>query len=205
MHPCIATARTALSTRTVLRSARHSKPTRSSVRHARTTVRSEAMTQSEAFKLLASELKEIDALNGIDAILGWDELVVMKGKSAGSRAAQKSALAIVIHQRQIPRHVIGKRASRPPPEECWAGASFGGLDAARPPDPEGANELSLRQPESHGGRLHREPLCAGPVRRRLGHCSPLPRASVSSASPRANVVVPGVAAPLTKVEGCHLP
>ncbi len=58
------------------------------------------MTQSEAFKLLASELKEIDALNGIDAILGWDELVVMKEKSAGSRAAQKSALASVIHQRQ---------------------------------------------------------------------------------------------------------
>jgi len=58
------------------------------------------MTSVEAYTALAEELKEIDALSGIDAILGWDELVVMKEKSAESRAAQKAALASVIHQRQ---------------------------------------------------------------------------------------------------------
>lgn len=54
----------------------------------------------EAFTALSAELKEIDALSGIDAILGWDELVIMKEKSAPSRALQKSALASVVHERQ---------------------------------------------------------------------------------------------------------
>ena len=56
--------------------------------------------QAEAYTALAAELKEIDSLSGIDNILSWDELVIMKERSAASRAAQKAALASVIHQRQ---------------------------------------------------------------------------------------------------------
>jgi len=78
------------------------------------------MTQSEAYKLLAEELKEIDALNGIDSILGWDELVIMKEKSAGSRAAQKAALASVIHQRQTSEK-LGKLIQGAEQEEAGLG------------------------------------------------------------------------------------
>ena len=63
-------------------------------------VKRSVMTKSTAYQALAAELKEIDSLSGIDAILGWDELVIMKERSAESRAAQKSALASVIHSRQ---------------------------------------------------------------------------------------------------------
>ena len=52
------------------------------------------------YAALASELREIDSLAGIDAILSWDELVVMKEKSAASRAAQKATLASILHERQ---------------------------------------------------------------------------------------------------------
>ena len=48
---------------------------------------------STSYQKLADELREIDSLQGISSILSWDELVVMKPKSAESRAAQKSAPA----------------------------------------------------------------------------------------------------------------
>ena len=63
-------------------------------------IRSSAMAKSStSYQKLADELREIDSLQGISSILSWDELVVMKPKSAESRAAQKSALASVLHQR----------------------------------------------------------------------------------------------------------
>ena len=37
---------------------------------------------------------------GISGILSWDEMVMMPQGSAGSRAAQKSALAGVLHDRR---------------------------------------------------------------------------------------------------------
>ena len=37
---------------------------------------------STSYQKLADELREIDSLQGISSILSWDELVVMKPKSA---------------------------------------------------------------------------------------------------------------------------
>ena len=70
------------------------------MRRQRSAVAKMAAVKVDGFKALSAELKEIDSLSGIDAILGWDELVIMKEKSASARAAQKSALASVIHERQ---------------------------------------------------------------------------------------------------------
>ena len=79
------------------------------------------------YAALASELREIDSLAGIDAILSWDELVVMKEKSAASRAAQKATLASILHERQTSQR-LGELISLSPserprnhPNECIVG------------------------------------------------------------------------------------
>lgn len=48
---------------------------------------------------LCTKLKELSALQGIEGLLGWDEMVMMPEGSAASRAAQKSALAGVVHEK----------------------------------------------------------------------------------------------------------
>ncbi|KAL6771475.1 hypothetical protein ACKKBG_A26530 [Auxenochlorella protothecoides x Auxenochlorella symbiontica] len=55
---------------------------------------------SKAFTALSEKLKEIQAFSGISGLLGWDEMVMMPAGAAGSRGAQKSALAGLLHERK---------------------------------------------------------------------------------------------------------
>lgn len=54
---------------------------------------------------LAEALRDIDALCGIEGVLTWDELVMLPDKAAESRAAQKAALAEVLHRKQTSKHL----------------------------------------------------------------------------------------------------
>eukprot|EP00878_Enallax_costatus_P001574 GHUV01001725.1.p1 GENE.GHUV01001725.1~~GHUV01001725.1.p1 ORF type:complete len:544 (+),score=156.71 GHUV01001725.1:74-1705(+) len=59
-----------------------------------------AADTSKAYDDLAAKLRELDALNGISGLLGWDELVMMPEGAVGSRGAQKSALAGVLYDKR---------------------------------------------------------------------------------------------------------
>eukprot|EP00775_Hariotina_reticulata_P006119 gene6119-6358_t len=54
----------------------------------------------QAYDDLCAKLRELDALSGINGLLGWDELVMMPEGSVGSRGAQKSALAGVLYDKR---------------------------------------------------------------------------------------------------------
>lgn len=54
----------------------------------------------KAYTDLAAKLRELDALNGINGLLGWDELVMMPEGAVGSRGAQKSALAGALYDKR---------------------------------------------------------------------------------------------------------
>ena len=51
-----------------------------------------------AYGALATALRKLDALEGAESILSWDELVVMPDAAADARAKQKEALAEVLHE-----------------------------------------------------------------------------------------------------------
>lgn len=48
----------------------------------------------------AKKLREINALEGISGLLGWDEMVMLPGGSSGSRGDQKAALAGVLYDKK---------------------------------------------------------------------------------------------------------
>ena len=68
-------------------------------------------TAKEAYLRLADELRDIDALCGIEGILSWDELVMLPEKAAKSRADQKAALAEVLHHKESSER-LGKLISQ---------------------------------------------------------------------------------------------
>eukprot|EP01041_Mallomonas_annulata_P007569 gene7569-15522_t len=57
-------------------------------------------TINDDYNLLAEKLTEIERLNGIKGLLGWDEMVLMKAGSANARGNQKSALTGIIYEKQ---------------------------------------------------------------------------------------------------------
>ncbi|TFJ85426.1 hypothetical protein NSK_003299 [Nannochloropsis salina CCMP1776] len=62
-----------------------------------------AVTAQEAlskYEELAKNLREIDALEGISGLLGWDEQTMLPSGSAPARAFHKAALAGVLHEKK---------------------------------------------------------------------------------------------------------
>eukprot|EP00903_Cladosiphon_okamuranus_P009155 g8748.t1 len=57
--------------------------------------------QRELYGQLCGKLKEVERLAGIQGLLSWDEQVMMPAGGAASRANQKTALAAVIHEKQV--------------------------------------------------------------------------------------------------------
>ncbi len=49
---------------------------------------------------VVSKLREINSLEGISGLLGWDEMTMLPEESSNSRAAQKTTLAGVIYERK---------------------------------------------------------------------------------------------------------
>lgn len=54
----------------------------------------------EDFDDLAGRLRDLSALSGVAGLMGWDEMTMMPPGAAAARAAQKSALAAVLHSKQ---------------------------------------------------------------------------------------------------------
>ncbi|KAL4428286.1 hypothetical protein ABPG75_002375 [Micractinium tetrahymenae] len=52
------------------------------------------------YEALCKKLKEVSALSGISGLLGWDEMTMLPAGATESRAAQKAALAGVLHEKQ---------------------------------------------------------------------------------------------------------
>ena len=52
------------------------------------------------YAALEEKLKEINKLGGIDALLGWDQMVLLPTGSSSARNDQKSALASVIYEKK---------------------------------------------------------------------------------------------------------
>ncbi|KIY91519.1 hypothetical protein MNEG_16445 [Monoraphidium neglectum] len=59
----------------------------------------------QAYEKLCGKLRELNALEGISGLLGWDEMVMMPPGAAESRGAQKSALAGVIYDKKTDKEV----------------------------------------------------------------------------------------------------
>jgi hypothetical protein len=57
-------------------------------------------TVAEAYNDTTKKLREINALEGISGLLGWDEMVLMPTGSSGSRGDQKEALAGVLYDKK---------------------------------------------------------------------------------------------------------
>eukprot|EP00879_Flechtneria_rotunda_P004762 GHRR01005032.1.p1 GENE.GHRR01005032.1~~GHRR01005032.1.p1 ORF type:complete len:544 (+),score=181.25 GHRR01005032.1:157-1788(+) len=66
----------------------------------RAAVMATATDVTKAYDELVKKLKELDALNGINGLLSWDELVMMPEGAVGSRGAQKAALAGVLYDKR---------------------------------------------------------------------------------------------------------
>lgn len=77
----------------------------------------------QAFTALSEKLKEIQAFSGISGLLGWDEMVMMPAGAAGSRGAQKSALAGLLHERKSDP-AIGELLEQLQREEGQGGDAF---------------------------------------------------------------------------------
>ena len=58
-----------------------------------------ATSAMQSYKTLKGLLQEVSALSEIQGILGYDEQVFMPAGAAASRAAQKGALAKIIHDK----------------------------------------------------------------------------------------------------------
>jgi hypothetical protein len=61
---------------------------------------------------LCKELREIEALQGIQGLLGWDEQTMMPPGAAPARGAQKAALAGTLHEKVSPIVVEIGRSDR---------------------------------------------------------------------------------------------
>lgn len=59
-----------------------------------------APSVKQDYDVLCKKLKEVSALSGINGLLGWDEMVQLPPNAVGARAAQKAALAGVLHEKQ---------------------------------------------------------------------------------------------------------
>eukprot|EP00611_Tribonema_gayanum_P022629 TRINITY_DN4582_c0_g1_i1.p1 TRINITY_DN4582_c0_g1~~TRINITY_DN4582_c0_g1_i1.p1 ORF type:complete len:607 (-),score=157.70 TRINITY_DN4582_c0_g1_i1:343-1935(-) len=55
---------------------------------------------TNAYGKLCDRLREIDRLNGVQAVLGWDEQVMMPSGAAKARSMQKSALAGAVFEKR---------------------------------------------------------------------------------------------------------
>jgi len=53
----------------------------------------------QEYEKICEKLKELNSLEGISGLLGWDEMVMMPPGAANSRGAQKSALAGVLYDK----------------------------------------------------------------------------------------------------------
>lgn len=58
-----------------------------------------AAAAAARYEQLCSLLREIAALEGVSGLLGWDEQTIMPEGAAEARAAQKAALAGVVHEK----------------------------------------------------------------------------------------------------------
>lgn len=63
-------------------------------------VASTAAQTTSNYAALEEKLKEINKLAGIDALLGWDQMVMLPSEGATARNDQKSALASVIYEKK---------------------------------------------------------------------------------------------------------
>ena len=63
-------------------------------------VRTMSTTCASAYSKVASHLREISALQGIEGLLGWDELVMQPDGAADTKGKQKSALAGVLYDKK---------------------------------------------------------------------------------------------------------
>lgn len=59
----------------------------------------------QAYNELCGKLRELNALEGISGLLGWDEMVMMPGGASESRGAQKAALAGVVYDKKTDKEV----------------------------------------------------------------------------------------------------
>ncbi|GBF90989.1 hypothetical protein Rsub_03844 [Raphidocelis subcapitata] len=59
-----------------------------------------AAAPAQAYEKLCGKLRELNALEGISGLLGWDEMVMMPPGAAEARGAQKSALSGVLHDKR---------------------------------------------------------------------------------------------------------
>lgn len=55
---------------------------------------------STAYDEVATKLREINTLEGIGGLIGWDEMVMLPSGSSDSRAAQKTVLAGVLYDKK---------------------------------------------------------------------------------------------------------
>ena len=59
-----------------------------------------ALQTTSDYAALEKKLTEISKLAGIDALLGWDQMVMLPADSSSARNDQKSALASVIYEKK---------------------------------------------------------------------------------------------------------
>jgi Carboxypeptidase Taq (M32) metallopeptidase len=64
------------------------------------TLATTAVQTTSNYAALEEKLKEINKLAGIDALLGWDQMVMLPTESSTARNDQKSALASIIYEKK---------------------------------------------------------------------------------------------------------
>ncbi len=65
-----------------------------------TSINSSATAVKENYALLEKKLNDIEYLNGVNGLLGWDEMVMLAPGSADARGKQKSVIASLMHKMQ---------------------------------------------------------------------------------------------------------
>ena len=76
-----------------------------------------AMSRMEQYIETCDKLREIDKLEGISGVLGWDEMVMLPPEASGSRSEQKSTLTGIIYDKKTD-HRLGdllKSLGKAPP------------------------------------------------------------------------------------------
>jgi carboxypeptidase Taq len=59
-----------------------------------------SLSSAEAYTKVSKSLRDINNLEGISGLLGWDEMVMLPPGSSGSRGAQKETLAGVLYDKK---------------------------------------------------------------------------------------------------------
>jgi carboxypeptidase Taq len=59
-----------------------------------------SLSSAEAYAKVSKSLRDINNLEGISGLLGWDEMVMLPPGSSGSRGAQKETLAGVLYDKK---------------------------------------------------------------------------------------------------------